>query len=393
MTGKKTEPSSELAVVAQPGELAASTQSQAQALAFAPTDENINLLKQSLADSKTVLTDSELGIFLYQAQKTGLDPLARQIYVLKRKGGGVSFMTSIDGQRLVAQRTHEYDGQTPPEWCGQDGVWKEVWLSEDDPAASRVGVYRKGMREPVYGVATWKSYAQYKDEWVNGQKTNGRVLSGVWGQMGDVMLAKCAEALALRKAFPQELSGLYTSEEINSAEGQEPPRTLTTKDALAEAGKALTEKGFTRDEALLIMAGIADVDDPSKLTGQRLGPILEIVHREDADSLSLYLPGNPDDDAEDAAAGEPQEAEVVDPPAQPEKPAAKPVEPKESPKLSSNQGSMLIGLVKRYTGLENRSKIIDYIVEQTGHPYSETTEADRDAIKKKLGQAKTEATA
>jgi phage recombination protein Bet len=282
------------------------------------TPENIELLKKSLVDQKTVLTDSELGIFLYQAQKTGLDPLARQIYVMKRDQGGVSFMTSIDGQRLVAQRTHEYDGQTPPQWCGPDGKWVEVWLSENNPSAARIGVYRKGMREPVYAVATWKSYCKMKDEWVNNKKTGKKVPSGVWGQMGDVMLAKCAEALALRKAFPQELSGLYTPEEMDqaSADAPEPPRVMTASDALAEAGKVLVEKGFSRDEALTIMAGIADVDDPSKLNGNSLGPVLEIVKREDAEALALYIPTDQDDEASDSI----PEGEVATAPATPVEP-------------------------------------------------------------------------
>lgn len=314
MSETQTE-TTELVIAAQAGELAQEqVQSQSQAIAFVQTPENVELLKKSLADSNTVLTDSELGIFLYQAQKTGLDPLARQIYVMKREQGGVSFMTSIDGQRLVAQRTREYEGQTPPEWCGPDGKWRGVWLGSGDPSAARIGVYRKGMREPVYGVATWKSYNQ------------GR---GTWRKMGDVMLAKCAEALALRKAFPQELSGLYTPEEMNVDDAPEPPRTRTTKDALAEAGRVLVEKGFSREEALLIMCGIADVDDPVQLIGNTLRPVLEIVNREDADNLSLYLPGDPD--AAESEDEQPPEAQVEQPGATevddsptPPKPVSKP---------------------------------------------------------------------
>lgn len=378
----ETEQTKELTVVSQPGELAGQT--QAQALAFLPTEENIQLLKQSLADSKTTLTDSELGIFLYQAQKTGLDPLARQIYVMKRDQGGVSFMTSIDGQRLVAQRTGEYDGQTAPQWCGMDGAWKEVWLSDDDPAAARVGVYRKGMREPVYGVATWKSYARYKDEWVNGNRTGNKVPMGVWGQMPDVMLAKCAEALALRKAFPQELSGLYTPEEMNSDDAPEPPRTMTTKDALAEAGRVLVEKGFNREEALLIMAGIADVDDVSELTGSKLRPVLEIVHREGAENLALYLPGVGASDEVEAAAREAQEAEIVDPPAPDEDfdlNIGKDDEPYDAEYMNGGQRTGLMLIVKRATGLEDQADIIGYIEELAGKPIDKILKTEVDDIK------------
>lgn len=389
MTELKTKKHTDLAVAAQPGELAASAQTPAQAIAFAQTPENIELLKQSLADSNTKLTDSELGIFLYQAQKTGLDPLARQIYVMKREGGGVSFMTSIDGQRLVAQRTHEYDGQTPPQWCGPDGVWKEVWLSEDNPAASRVGVYRKGMREPVYAVATWKSYARYMDEKVwnddtrRKERTGKRVPMGVWGQMGDVMLAKCAEALALRKAFPQELSGLYTPEEMNSDEAPEAPRVRAANDVFAEAGKVLVEKGFSREEALMIMAGIADVETTEELTGARLGPVLEIVHREDAKNLSLYLPGNHDEDAGDTEDDIP-EADVVDlREAQDAKQPPAVDAPKYEP-LTAAQKSMLIGMARKSPGYVEGTPPLEFIEKLTGQNWDDLAQSDLPRIKKDL---------
>ena len=226
-------------------EVAVAQPAPSSTVGFAPTEENIQLLKTTLADSKTQLSDNELSLFLYQAKRTGLDPLARQIYVLK-KADRISFMTSIDGQRLVAQRTGEYQGQTKPEWCGTDGRWKDVWLSNDPPAAARIGVYRQGMVEPVYGVARWQSYNQGV---------------GAWRSHPDVMLAKCAEALALRKAFPQELSDIYTAEEISEHDNQQ-ARPLTIADALKQAAKLLGDAGVdSRDDKLAIIMGIAEVED------------------------------------------------------------------------------------------------------------------------------------
>lgn len=169
--------------------------------------------REFLADRPTV------EAFLAHCRRTGLDPIARQIYAIYR-GGKWGIQISIDGARLVAERTGRYEGQTPTQWTDDGVTWVDVWLKDSEPRAARVGVFRAGFREPLYAVANWDSYVVTKDEWKDGRRTGNVIVSDMWQKFGPLMLGKCAEMLALRKAFPQDLSGLYSTEEMAQATGE-----------------------------------------------------------------------------------------------------------------------------------------------------------------------------
>jgi phage recombination protein Bet len=179
------------------------------------SDEQVSIITQTIAKGAE---PQELALFIQICNRTGLDPFTRQIYLVPRYDRALGRnvrqpQVSIDGARLVAQRSGEYEGQVPAMWCGEDGEWREVWLDARPPVAARVGVWRRAFREPTYAIALWREYAQ--------RGRDGEV-TGMWGKMPALMLSKCAEMLALRKAFPAELSGLYSAEEMAQADDPAP---------------------------------------------------------------------------------------------------------------------------------------------------------------------------
>jgi phage recombination protein Bet len=195
------------------------------------TPEQTQLISTTIAPG---CSNDELRLFAYACQRTGLDPFSKQIYAIKR-GGKMTIQAGIDGLRSIAERTGQLDGSETL-WCGDDGAWTDVWLGNKPPAAAKTTIWRKGAGHPFTGVARFQDYNA-------GQ--------GLWTKMGATMIAKCSEALALRKAFPADLSGVYSTDEMDQAVE---PVTVTTAPALPAgddkvftAGKAAIAKATTME--------------------------------------------------------------------------------------------------------------------------------------------------
>lgn len=149
----------------------------------------------------------DIQVFFHYAKKTGLDPFSRQLYMINR-GGKYTIQTSIDGFRVIRDRKGTFRGMEQA-WCGEDGVWHDVWLHAVPPVAAKVTLYIDGFVKPISAVARFAEYCQ--------MGKTGRPI-GMWGKMPALMIAKVAEALALRMAYPTDFSGLYSAEEMAQAD-------------------------------------------------------------------------------------------------------------------------------------------------------------------------------
>lgn len=162
------------------------------------TPEQIDLIKRTVANGTT---DDELKLFLYMASRTGLDPFARQIHAIKRKGR-MTIQIGIDGYRVIADRTGRYaPGREPAFNYDDEGKLKS--------ATAYVKKLAGNTWHEVAATAHW-------DEFYPGDGDNGFM----WRKMPHTLLAKVAECQALRRAFPAELSGLYSNEEMAQADSE-----------------------------------------------------------------------------------------------------------------------------------------------------------------------------
>lgn len=172
-------------------------------------EEYIGRLKRAFpADAYPVLNDERYELLADYYFNYQLDAVRKQVWFSEqRKNIGTKenptyvkdFLvgTTVDGLRSIAGKTGDYQGQDGPYWCNEEGQWSDVWTGGGPPFAAKVGIYKKGFQQPLYSVAKFSQYRGY----------------GIWNKFPDTMIAKCAEALALRRAFP-ELNGLYTEDEI-----------------------------------------------------------------------------------------------------------------------------------------------------------------------------------
>lgn len=192
------------------------------------TDMQVSALKHMGVEGAS---EGDLAVFFHVVKRTGLDPFARQIYMISRRTRNQqtneyehkqTIQTGIDGYRLIGRRAAARTGESisveAPEWCRDNGSWVPVWSAAwGTPLAARVTIRRDG--QPFTAVANFDEYKQ---------TTRNGDLNSMWRQRPGGQIAKCAEAAAWRMAFPQDLADIYTDDEMGQADNATPaPRRAT----------------------------------------------------------------------------------------------------------------------------------------------------------------------
>lgn len=222
------------------------------------TKEQIDLISRTVCKD---CTPDELQTFLHVCDATGLDPLLRQVHPVRRFDRDanrevMSIQTGIDGYRLIADRTGKYAPGREPTFAYDDaGKLKAatayVKKRTDD-----------GTWHEVSATAFWDEYV--------GLKRDGKP-TRFWATKPHIMLPKCAEALALRRAFPAELAGLYTHEEMEQANNPDDtpaPKRATRKldgptadDVWGELMRMTGGDGEKTEALCNVILGVSTVDE------------------------------------------------------------------------------------------------------------------------------------
>ena len=203
------------------------------------TKDQIDLIKDTIARDQN-LSDDEFRLLLYTAQRLGLDPLTGQIRAIRRKGK-VTLQVSVDGQRLIAARTDQFAGESRIEFVEGDPY----------PISASIEVYRfvQGQRCAFPATVYWV-------EFYPGDGPEGFM----WRKMPKVMLGKTAESQALRKAFPYELSGVYTTEEMEQAGPSDTGTEAATAAQVEHLKTLLKSSAFTDAQRKHVLGQLPTLD-------------------------------------------------------------------------------------------------------------------------------------
>lgn len=271
-------------------------------LAVAPKDfsaQDLKLIKRTVAADTT---DDEFSLFVSYCRALQLDPRRKQIYCLvynkdkpeKRK---MSIIVGIDGFRSIAARTGNYRPDDEPTAF----VYDEAAKGPANPtglvsASLRVWQYSHGQWFKVSGEARWSEFAPIEDEWMWNSETGKRAKTGAqkpggkWADMPTIMLAKCAEAQALRKAWPDHFANVYAPEEMDQAQAE----ILDPVEAVRQAEEEDRQKRVGGGRSIIVDWMQEGVALDSVPVGQFIDRAMEFVekHKDEPSTVAMWRERN-----------------------------------------------------------------------------------------------------
>lgn len=348
-------------VLVQPSEAAAVEQGKAiephskrGSLSLAPDQVHLTAVQKAALIAINIDVNGDPGVqpqirpFMHMCQVRGLDPFAREAYLIGRGKGNNrkwTMQTGIDGYRKLAAATKRFirvkkrlwtGSEDDPNWYrmveDEDGdlikqrVWTDAWLEAEHPAAAKVVIEHydeRGERTTTSAVGNWEMFAPYNDVWegpkgsrkqkYNADGTPAKELTGMWVKGGPHMLSKCVEALCYRMAFPNQMHGFYIHEEMHRLDAQERNRVTAEQSAprrasvMQNGAHQITTSAPVR--SVVVPQGDADDDTVSAPDLPGFEPVQAgEVARDVVDALQQQDQGAPENAPQDAPQGAPSTA-------------------------------------------------------------------------------------
>lgn len=231
------------------------------------TRSQVDLIKRTVAKGAS---DDELRMFIQVCKGANLNPFLRQVHLVPRWDSKLgqevrTIQVGIDGFRAVAESSGQYAGNEDPVYDGEKDI--EFGFKEKKkvsvPLKATVTVYKlmNGERMPFTATARWEEYYP------------GDKMGFQWHIRPYLMLGKCAEALALRKAFPKLLSGMYAQEEMDRT------AQVDTEAQKVQAGFKALMQAIDKSTLKQLEEYKEKMEKSDKYTEEQKGAFLEAVNK------------------------------------------------------------------------------------------------------------------
>lgn len=171
--------------------------------------------------------NGDKAVFLHVCQRTGLDPFAKQIYMIGRPeqqedgkwGKKWTIQTGIKGWRVIRDRAERREGVRGKlsrfTYYDDKDNERQVWTRPEPPVVCEITYTvrdRNGIETPYTAQLRFAEYVQRKKDGTPNK---------MWTEKAVHMLEKCTEAAVYALAFPEDFSGLFLDDAMPAPAGDD----------------------------------------------------------------------------------------------------------------------------------------------------------------------------